>query len=204
MKFVREDINTDYTTPNGHKDGADLAMLVSMILPETQRTALPFATYVEENGTKLGIGALPGAKRYIGDSYKLGEQGEARWFMADPICAIGFLKEAKREFINGNSEKAKQYQQKANACLNEALEISRQYGHDPELFPELFIQRNPNNVKGQPHILERNDGTKTVALEPLERSLIWNSALVMAAATLADSVAKISRDTSQFGSAKAA
>lgn len=191
MEFVRADINTDYTTPNGHSDGADLAMLVSMILPETERTALPFAKYVKENGHKLGIGPLPGATRYIGDPYKISELGEARWFMADPILAIGYLKEAKKEFIKGNFLDAKKYEQIANSRIEESLEISGHYGHDPELFPELFVQRDPKKVKGQPNILEMRDETKIVALEPLERSLIWNSALVMNAGSLFDSTAKL-------------
>jgi len=204
MNFVREDINTDYTTPSGHKDGADLAMLVSMILPETQRTALPFAKYVNDNGSKLGIGSLPGAIRFIGDDYKAGELGEARWFMADPVLATGYFREAKKEFADGNFEKAKDYEKMANSYLERALNISKRYCHDPELFPELFIQRDPNKVKGQPNVLEMNDGAKTVALEPLERSLIWNSALVMTAGTLSDSVAKLNVETSASRSAKAA
>lgn len=191
MQFVKEDINTDRTMPKRHEDGADLAMLVSMALPETERTALPFIKYVEENGTKLGIGPLPGAIRFIGDPYKKGELGEARWFMANPILAIGYLREAEKEFMRGNLEQAKVYQQTADALLAQALEISRYYGHDPELFPELFIQRDPENVKGKSNILEKNDGERTVALEPLERSLLWNSALIMTASALSDRVAKL-------------
>jgi len=198
MAFVRENINTDYTVPYAHGDGADLAMLVSMVLPETERTALPFIKYIEENGAKLGIGPLPGAIRFIGDPYKRGELGEARWFMANPILAIGYLREAEKEFKHGNLEQARDYQQKADSFLEQALEISRHYGHDPELFPELFIQRDPGNVKGQSNILERNDGRRTVALEPLERSLVWNSALVMSAGALADRVATLTA-TSNLG-----
>lgn len=191
MAFVREDINTDYTVPDNHRDGADLAMLVGMALPETERTTLPFIKYIEENGTKLGIGSLPGAIRFIGDPYKRGELGEARWFMANPILAIGYLREAEREFMHGNLEQARAYQQTANSFLTQALEISRYYGHDPELFPELFIQRDPENVKDKSNILEKNDGTRTVALEPLERSLLWNSALIMTAVALSDRVATL-------------
>jgi tetratricopeptide (TPR) repeat protein len=200
MRFVKEDINTDYTVPEEHRDGADLAMLVSMVLPETERTALPFITYIEENGAKLGIdGSLPGAIRFIGDSYKKGELGEARWFMANPILAIGYLREAEKEFGRGNLEQARDYQQKAHSFLEQALEISRYYGHDPELFPELFIQRDPENVKDEDKakILEMHDGKRTVALQPLERSLVWNSALVMAAGALADRVAQLNNNVSE-------
>lgn len=191
MAFVKDDINTDYTVPDNHGDGADLAMLVGMALPETERTALPFIKYIEENGAKLGIGPLPGAIRFIGDPYKSGEYGEARWFMANPILAIGYLREAEREFMRGNLEQARAYQQTADSFLKQALEISRYYGYDPELFPELFIQRDPGNVKGKSNVLERNDGQRTVALEPLERSLLWNSALVMTAGALSDRVATL-------------
>jgi hypothetical protein len=89
MSFIKDDINTDYTAPSGHPDGADLAMVVAMTLPASERTRLPFARYVRENGEKLGIGELPGAIRFIGDPYKHGEMGEARWFMADPLLAKG-------------------------------------------------------------------------------------------------------------------
>ncbi len=191
MKFAKEDINTDYTTPSGHPDGADLAMLVAMVLPDSEKTTLPFMKYVEDNRAKLQIGSLPGAIRYIGDIYKKGEFGEARWFLADPILAIGYFREARNEFKKGNIEKAKNYERLAQSRLDQALQISKQYNHDPDLFPELFIQRDPKKIKGKSNILEKNDGKRIVALEPLERSLVWNTALVMNANAEAMSVAKL-------------
>lgn len=191
MAFVREDINTDYTVPHNHENGADLAMPVVMALPETEKTTLPFIKYMEENSAKLGIGPLPGAIRFVGDPYKRGEFGEARWFMANPVLAIGYLREAEKEFARGNLEQAEAHRRTADSFLAQALEISRYYGHDSELFPELFIPRDPENVKGKTNILERNDGRRTVALEPLERSLVWNSALVMTAGALSDRIAKL-------------
>lgn len=192
MAFVKEDINTDYTTPDGHPGGADLAMLATMILPCSEKTELPFAQYVDENKTQLQIGLLPGAIRYVGDAYKRGEFGEARWFMADPILAIGYFKEAENELRKGDKENARIYNELALSRLNQALSISSHYGYDVGLFPELFIPRDPKNVVGRSDILLRNDGTREVALEPLNRSLIWNCALVMHASALAN---KIDRDS---------
>lgn len=181
MNFVKQDINHDYTFPDGHPDGADLAMLATMILPGSPATRLSFAKYVEENGEKLGIGALPGAIRFKGDEYKKGELGEARWFMANPILAIGYFDEAKQAIENNNLELAIKYRDMGLEKLNQARDISAQYGHDRNLYPELFIQRDPNKVRDEHDVLEMKEGDKTIALQPLKRSLLWNSALMMLA-----------------------
>lgn len=191
INFVKEDVNHDYTTPDSHPDGADLAMLAAIILPGSNKTELSFTQYIEDNGQKLQIGPLPGTIRFIGDLYNRGELGEARWFMADPIMAIGYFKEASRAYENGNLEMAEKYKQIAQSRLDQSLRISKHYDRHPQLFPELFIQRDPDNVHDEPNILIMNDGTKTVALQPLERSLLWNTCLVMAASAESVNINKI-------------
>lgn len=190
MAFVREDPGTDYTAPGGHPRGGDLAMLASMALPETKQTKMPFVNYVEKHKAELQIGSLPGAIRYAGDTYKKGERGEARWFMADPILAIGYFREAGRVLAERDLEQAKHFQELGQARLRQALDISKHYGYEFDLFPELFVPRDPQSVRGQANILERKDGDQLVALEPLPRSLVWNTALVMTASAEAARVAK--------------
>ena len=103
--------------------------------------------------------------------------------MADPVLAIGYFREAQKEFGKGDMVKALMYRHIAEAWLKQALEISRYYGYYPELYPELFIPNDPNNPQNLAKALIKNDGERTVALVPYERSLLWNSALVMSASS---------------------
>ena len=172
MDFVRENPNTDYTEPTGHPDGADLAMLATMILDGGEATKLSFVDYVLQNGKKLGIGSTPGAKRFVGDSYYMNEEvedGEARWFMAEPILAIGFFQAADEAFKQGNLTEAAHYYGIAKYRLKRTLEIIEEYGYPPELFKVIA----PTTRGGEN------------TYEPFRRSLLWNRALVMIACSQA-------------------
>lgn len=175
MLFVRQNPDEDYTARNGHTNGVDLAMLAAIMLFDSEKTRLSFTEYVERNKEKLGIGELIGARRYDGDPYKRGELGEARWFMAEPILAIGYFQEAQHALKMGDLEKAKACRAIGEARLKQALAIVKLYRYPPE----LFTPQNPANITDKRGVIIRNG----VALVPLKRSLLWNRALIMLAAS---------------------
>jgi hypothetical protein len=174
IDFARESEDFDFTTPDGHPNGIDLAMLVAMAMPGSEETRLRFAEYVRRNGATLKIGDLPGAIRFVSDTYQTGELGEALWFMAIPILAIGYFQEAAIALKNWDVKTAKEYLGEARKRLEQALEIMDIHdGHAPELFkPRRAVSQedfdNPLTKNG-------------VVPDALNRSLLWNRALMMIA-----------------------
>ena len=96
--------------------------------------------------------------------------------MADPILAIGYFREAQ---ITEDSEGVKLYRSIARLRFEQALEILSRYGYPPE----LFIPKEQGSIKDPSVALIKDVGQGKVALVPLERSLLWNRALIMLAAS---------------------
>jgi hypothetical protein len=173
---VFEDMYKDVTVdPKKHPKGADAAMLA--LMPFDKK--LPFVKYVIDNMRELRIEDLPGAIRFDGDDYYCAEgetQGEARWFMVEPLIAIGFYQEATRVAKVGKLKLAEQYRRIAKSRLDRALEIVNKCG----FAPELFIKVDLSSVRPQDmHRVFSGivDGKEVHYIA--NRGLGWSEALMM-------------------------
>jgi hypothetical protein len=180
MAFVREDPNTDRTSPD-HGDGADLAMAIAEAMPSTERTRMPVGTYISDNAERLSIGFFPAAKRHLYDVYYGNPKvaiGEARWFISNPTLVIDYA-QATRIAIEGEDfEKAAEYFYQVDFRFDQTMKVLSHYGYPWELAKPT----DPDCVEPDDHPWPEIDPVENVVLVPLERSLLWNRAFIAWAA----------------------
>jgi len=180
MVFVKEDPNTDRTSPD-HGDGADLAMAIAEAMPSTDRTRLPADKYISENSERLSIGIFPAAKRHLYDRYHLNPKvaiGEARWFISNPTLVINYSQAARWAIKKEKYEQAAECFRQANFRFDQTEKVLDYYKYPWE----LAIPTDPDCVGPDDHPWPEIDPAENVILVPLERSLLWNRSFIAWAA----------------------
>ncbi len=175
VEYVLKEIDVDKTEKieGRHKGGADLAMIMVMVLPGSERTRMPFLNYIRDNAKELQINSLPGVIRYEGDVYYNVSFGEARWLLGDMALSIGYFNESELARVKGNLVKGEEYEREAFKRLENLEKVEWEF----KILPELLMQHDPTHMEGKDNVMLLNDGNRMVALEPLRRSLLWNIAL---------------------------
>ncbi len=177
MEYVLKDINDDKTDPREdvHPKGADLAMIMVMALPGSERTRMPFLKYIEDNLIELQMNSLlPGIIRYLGDVYYRVSFGEARWPLGDMALASGYFNEAELAEQRDDFKLVDEYKDKAFKRMENVEKVKEKFHY----IPELLMQHDPTHMEGRDDVMKEYDGHRMVTLEPLKRSLLWNVAFM--------------------------